>query len=212
MRRLLGWILAWIVALWVRTLRVRVIDRTHPSDHAVPRPWVLVFWHGTQFALLGWQRRRKTAVMVSWSRDGELQERVMRRNGMHVVRGSSSKGGARGLVAMVHAMRDLALDAAFAVDGPRGPLGTVHPGALACARHAAGVVVPIGSASSPSRMLARTWDKMILPLPFAQAVVVVGPVLPATSSEGEIAAAIDDANGLAARTLSGSPDGAEATT
>ncbi|MGZ3452206.1 MAG: lysophospholipid acyltransferase family protein [Polyangiales bacterium] len=208
MRRVLGWLLAWIVALWVRSLRLRVIDRTHPSDHALPKPWILVFWHGTQIPLLAWSRRRKTAVMVSWSGDGELQTRVMRRAGMHVVRGSSSRGGARGLVAMVHAMRELSLDAAFAVDGPRGPLGTVHPGALACARHAGGVLVPIGSAAEPVRVLRKAWDRMAIPLPFARAVVVLGPTVRADASESEVAAAIDEANALAARTLSGSPDAA----
>jgi lysophospholipid acyltransferase (LPLAT)-like uncharacterized protein len=126
---------------------------------------------------------------------------------MHVVRGSSSKGGARGLVAMVHAMRELSLDAAFAVDGPRGPLGSVHPGALACARHAGGVLVPIGSASSPARVLERAWDRMSIPLPFARAVVVLGPVLREGATDGEVAAAIDEANDAAARALSATPDG-----
>jgi lysophospholipid acyltransferase (LPLAT)-like uncharacterized protein len=125
---------------------------------------------------------------------------------MHVVRGSSSKGGARGLVAMVHAMRELSLDAAFAVDGPRGPIGTVHPGALACARHAGGVLVPIGSAAEPVRVLSRAWDRMAIPLPFARAVVVLGPTVRADASDSEVAAAIDEANALAARTLSGSVD------
>jgi lysophospholipid acyltransferase (LPLAT)-like uncharacterized protein len=201
-RAIVGTLLGLLVWLWVRTLRLRVIDRTGDAtfDSA---PWILAFWHGTQVPLLAWKRRRRTAVMVSWSRDGELSSRVMSRAGMHVVRGSSSRGGARGLVAMVRAVREHALDAAFAVDGPRGPLGTIHPGALACARHAKGVIVPIGSASRPSRVLTRAWDQMSLPLPFARAVVVVGPALPADIADADLAAAIDEANTVALDALQG---------
>jgi lysophospholipid acyltransferase (LPLAT)-like uncharacterized protein len=199
-RGVLGTLLGLIVWAWVRTLRLRVIDRTEGAAGR-DEPWILAFFHGTQVPLLAWKRRRKTAVLVSWSRDGELQSRVMSRAGMHVVRGSSSRGGARGLVAMVRAIRERAVDAAFAVDGPRGPLGTVHPGALACARHAKGVLVPIGSAATPARVLGRAWDRMSLPLPFARAVVVVGPVLPADTGEEQLGRAIDEANGLATRSL-----------
>lgn len=194
MSRALGFLLGMVVWIWVRTLRLRVIDRTSPNE----RPWVLVFFHGTQVPLVAWQRRRRTAVLVSLSRDGDLQSGVMRINGMHVVRGSSSRGGARGLLAMVRALRSAPLDAAFAVDGPRGPLGSVQPGALACARHAGGVLMPIGSSATPARVLRRAWDRMSLPLPFARAVVVVGPELPATATEGEVTRAIDAANETAA--------------
>lgn len=201
MRAILGALLGVIVWLWLRTLRLRVIDRVSEADRAADAPWVLVFWHGTQIPLLAWRRRRKTAVLVSWSKDGELQTGVMRRAGMHVVRGSSSRGGARGLIEMVRALREHRLDGAFAVDGPRGPRGEVHPGALACARHAKGVLVPIGSASSPARVLERAWDKMAVPLPFSRAIVVLGPALPATATDEELSAAIDEANVAAARAL-----------
>jgi lysophospholipid acyltransferase (LPLAT)-like uncharacterized protein len=193
----IGWLLGWIVAIWCRTLRLRVIDEVAQHHRTSERPWVLVFFHGTQVPLLSWRRRRRTAVLVSFSRDGELQTRVMSRAGMHVVRGSSSRGGARGLVSIVRALRGGGLDAAFAVDGPRGPYGHVHPGAAACARRAEGVLVPIGSAASPAKVLARAWDRMVLPWPFARAVVVVGPALPYDAPEEAIALAIEGANARA---------------
>lgn len=199
MRAVAGFLLGLFVALWIRTLRVRVVDRT--AGHHDRGPWVLVFWHGTQVPLLAWRRRRRTAVLVSWSKDGELQSKVMARAGMHVVRGSSSRGGARGLASMIRAVRAGGLDAAFAVDGPKGPLGTVHPGARALAERASGALVPIGSAAAPATVLSRAWDRMSLPWPFARAVVVIGPPLPATSTPREIADAIDDVNATAARLL-----------
>jgi lysophospholipid acyltransferase (LPLAT)-like uncharacterized protein len=148
-------------------------------------------------------------VLVSLSRDGALQSRVMTRAGMHVVRGSTSRGGARGLLAIVRALRlhegSGGLDAAFAVDGPRGPYGVVHPGAAACAKRAGGVLVPIGSAARPAKVLARSWDRFTLPWPFARAVVALGPALDPDAGDDAIAAAIEAANARARAALGSWP-------
>jgi lysophospholipid acyltransferase (LPLAT)-like uncharacterized protein len=128
-RALLGLLLGLVVRLWLATLRVRVIR--HPGlDRVGDRPWVLAFWHGTQWPLLAWRRRRRTVVLVSLSRDGALQARALAVQGFRVVRGSSSRGGARGLAMLVRAMKCEATDAAFAVDGPRGPFGVVKGGVI----------------------------------------------------------------------------------
>ncbi len=201
MGNLLAWLLGWIVRAWLATLRLRIVDRT--TDVEDPRPWILAFFHGTQVPLLAWRRRRPTGVLVSWSRDGELQTGVMSRAGMVVVRGSTSRGGARGLLALVRAIDERALDAAFAVDGPRGPYGSVAQGVLACARHVDGRLVPIGSACAPKKVLGRAWDRMALPLPFARAVVVLGPTLPKETSASELKAAIEEVNHAAEKALLG---------
>jgi lysophospholipid acyltransferase (LPLAT)-like uncharacterized protein len=109
---------------------------THPdlARCADDIPWVLSFFHGTQWPLLAWRRRRPTLVMVSHSADGAMQARALALLGFRVVRGSSSRGGARGLAAIVRAMRRGGVDAAFAVDGPRGPDGAVKPGAARAGR------------------------------------------------------------------------------
>jgi lysophospholipid acyltransferase (LPLAT)-like uncharacterized protein len=48
MRRFVGWLLGSLVWLWVRTLRVRIIDRVSDAEHATDAPWVLAFWHGSR--------------------------------------------------------------------------------------------------------------------------------------------------------------------
>ncbi len=192
-----GFFLGLVVWLWLRTLRLRVVDTSGARNKADPRPWVLAFFHGTQVPLLAWKRRRTTAVLVSLSRDGDLQSGVMRRARMHVVRGSTSRGGARGLAAIVRALRGGELDAAFAVDGPKGPHGVVQPGALACAKLTGGLIVPMGSAARPTHVLARTWDHFALPWPFARAIVVIGEPLSSDATPAEVARAIEEANARA---------------
>jgi lysophospholipid acyltransferase (LPLAT)-like uncharacterized protein len=178
--RLLGFVLGALVRVWLATLRVRVV--THPGLEGVrDRPWVLAFWHGTQWPLLAFHRRRPTVVLVSLSRDGAMQAGALSLQGFRVVRGSSSRGGARGLAALVRTMRREGADAAFAVDGPRGPRGVVKGGAVVAARAAGAVLVPVAGAVRRGFVLSRAWDHFAIAWPFTQVDVTLGdPVDPAT--------------------------------
>ena len=178
---LLGILLGLLARLWLATLRVRVV--LHPALEAVrDRPWVLAFWHGTQWPLLAWRRRRRTVVLVSLSRDGAMQARALAVQGLRVVRGSSSRGGARGLAALVRAMKREQADAAFAVDGPRGPLGVVKGGVIAAAQATAAVVVPMTGRVGRGVVLRRAWDRFAVAWPFTRVDVVLGaPIEPAAS-------------------------------
>ncbi len=194
---LLGLLLGVFVQLYLKTLRVTVIADAglDPRD---PRPWVLCFWHGEQLPLLLYRRRRPTVALVSHSRDGQMQARALRVQGLLVERGSSSRGGARGLVAVVRRMAR-GQDAAFALDGPRGPRGTVRPGARAAARLAGGILVPMGSAAPRGVTLTRAWDHFRIPLPGSRVAVRLGAPLPASASEEELGRAVARASELASQ-------------
>jgi lysophospholipid acyltransferase (LPLAT)-like uncharacterized protein len=173
-RSLIGFVLGLIARAWISTLRVRVT--VDPGLEQVrDRPWVLAFWHGTQWPLLAWRRRRATVVLVSLSADGAMQAAALAVQGLRVVRGSSSRGGARGLAALVRTMRDEGVDAAFAVDGPRGPYGVVKGGAILAARATGAVVVPMAGAVHKGVVLKGTWDRFVLAWPFTRVDVVLGP-------------------------------------
>jgi lysophospholipid acyltransferase (LPLAT)-like uncharacterized protein len=172
-RAIAGVLLGLVARLWLATLRVRVV--AHPAlARAADRPWVLAFWHGTQWPLLAWRRRRETVVLVSLSRDGAMQARALALQGLRVVRGSSSRGGARGLAGVVRAMRARAADAAFAVDGPRGPLGVVKGGAVVAARAAGAVLVPMTGLVRRGLVLRRAWDHFAVAWPFTRVEVHLG--------------------------------------
>jgi lysophospholipid acyltransferase (LPLAT)-like uncharacterized protein len=134
---------------------------------------VFAFWHGQQMGLLAMPRQRRLATLVSWSRDGALQAGVMRGLGLTVIRGSSSRGGATGLRRLARELKS-GSDAAFAVDGPRGPRARAKPGALAAARNAGAELVVVAQAARRCWVLERAWDHFEIPLPFTKVVVVVG--------------------------------------
>jgi lysophospholipid acyltransferase (LPLAT)-like uncharacterized protein len=188
LRRVLGWILGSLVALWVRTLRVVVEVEPGAAD---VRRTVYAFFHGQQMLLLGALRGRAVAVMVSHSKDGELQTGVLSRLGLGVVRGSSSRGGARALGRLVRVLRG-GEDVAFAVDGPRGPARVAKPGAAFAAEASGAELRPVAAAASHVVVLGGTWDGFEVPLPFARVVVVVGA--PVSVGRGEaVAARIEEA-------------------
>ena len=170
------------------TLRVRSEGIEHlESLEASGDRAVLAFFHGRQFLLAGYLLGRKLTVLSSLSRDGELQARVMSGLGYAVVRGSASKGGARGLIGLKRKM-DEGYHATFAVDGPRGPLHEVKPGAVYLAKKTGCPIIPLASSARPAHIFSETWDRYLLPWLFGRGVVLFGS--PMTFNEDTSDAAI----------------------
>jgi lysophospholipid acyltransferase (LPLAT)-like uncharacterized protein len=180
MRTALGFLLGLFVYLWTRTLRIRVAGGAEVPAGA---RCVFGFWHGQQMLLVALARARRLVTLVSWSSDGQLQAGVMRALGVSTVRGSASRGGAAGLRGVVRAIR-AGSQAAFAADGPRGPLHRAKPGAARAARLAKVPLVALGAAARPSIALGKAWDRFELPLPFARVVVVVSEPIADVSAAG----------------------------
>jgi len=134
------------------------------------------FWHGRQLLLYAFRRPRGYVVMVSHSRDGELQAAALRHFGARPVRGSSSRGGAAGLLRLAREIR-AGHDALVAADGPRGPVYCLKPGALVLARSAGAALVPLAAAARRRWVLRRAWDRFRIPWPGTRVMVVIGEPL-----------------------------------
>lgn len=168
-------------------LAVRLLGATWRVDRAswpVAGPCVLAFWHGDQLPLIVLHRGEGVVGLASLSKDGELLAAVLRRLGYGVVRGSTSRGGVGALRAAEAALREGGRPA-LAVDGPRGPRGTVHPGAEALARRG-GVPVVFATVEARGARL-RSWDRFLVPWPFARVRVRYGTWRP---GEGTLAEAM----------------------
>jgi lysophospholipid acyltransferase (LPLAT)-like uncharacterized protein len=198
---LLGALVGLVARAWLLTLRLTLVVDPALAELR-PRPFALAFWHGQQFALLRWARFQRMVALVSRSRDGALVASALRRLGIDSARGSSSRGGAAALRAIVKKLRE-GLDAAFAVDGPRGPARVVRTegsgvGAVTAARLGGAVVVPMAAACSRCHVFARAWDRFELPLPFTRVAVVLGaPIDPRQATPEAVALAIDRARARA---------------
>lgn len=128
-------------------------------------PVIFVFWHGQLLPLVHYHRHEGIVVLVSEHGDGEHIARIIERNGFGTVRGSSTRGGIRGLRQLVRAARS-GRDLAITPDGPRGPRGVFKPGALAAAQMTGLPVVPLAVGSSSGWRLA-SWDGFLVPKPLS---------------------------------------------
>ena len=177
-RHLPGWVswsMVWLVRLLRRTCRLRVVDPCGYLASCQPCPVVFVLWHN-RLLFLGdcFPRdiRRRTAVLVSASRDGEYATAFARRFCFRTVRGSSSRGGHRALRQLKRSI-DGGSSAAITLDGPRGPRYEAHPGAAMLARLCGVPVVPL-SLNAPARWELRSWDRTQIPKPFSRLELHIG--------------------------------------
>ena len=148
------------------TTRVRRIDDEHYLRfRREGRPYILVFWHGQLLSLTHYHRHEGICVLQSDHADGEYMSRVIRRMGFRSVRGSSTRGGARGLRALVRAARE-GHALGLTPDGPRGPARQVKPGVFMAAQLTGAPIIPMACGASSAWHLA-TWDKFLVPKPFS---------------------------------------------
>jgi lysophospholipid acyltransferase (LPLAT)-like uncharacterized protein len=144
-----------------------------------PQPLIYAVWHG-RILMIPWlnarlartRGARPARVLASRSRDGDLVARWVARFGLSAVRGSSSRGGAEALRALAAAVR-AGQDVAVVPDGPRGPRERLQAGVVVLAAATGAPVIPLGFAAHPARRLA-SWDRFLVPWPFARAAVVFG--------------------------------------
>lgn len=177
--RFLGAVLAWLVRAWHLTLRVERRNNAVFTDPELrARRPVIMLWHDEIFPLIPAHAGERMACVVSQSRDGEILATVLESFGFLTVRGSSSRGGMRALVAAKKLMDEQGVGIIFTVDGPRGPRHKVKPGAVFLARLAGSPIVPVRAVMSRAKIFHRAWDKFQLPLPFSKCTVIYGdPVI-----------------------------------
>src|SRR5918994_7926218 len=126
------------VRLLGATLRVRAsgIEPLLPMWRS-GQPLIYAVWHG-RILMVPWlsarlrstRGARAVRVLASRSRDGELVARYVRRFGLGVVRGSSSRGGAAALRALARTLRAGDDVAGGAGGPPRAPPPVAPPGGL----------------------------------------------------------------------------------
>ena len=190
--RLVGWLLRGLFV----TLRPEYVQRQ--LEHQIRNggsPILFTIWHGRMlyFLKLYEYLGRRLTILVSHSRDGEILAQLLTRFGFHTTRGSSSEGGARGLLSVCKKVRS-GIHAGFTPDGPRGPRYQVQPGLVLVAKRTGAPILPMTYGAQWKRVLA-SWDAFLLPLPFSRIVVVYGePIyVPADASAADLEAKREEA-------------------
>ncbi|MFN2603521.1 MAG: lysophospholipid acyltransferase family protein [Gemmatimonadaceae bacterium] len=135
-------------------------------------PFIFSLWHGQLLPLIWRHHGEHVAILVSEHRDGELIARLAKSIGYRLIRGSSSRGGERALLALAKELRE-GREVAVTPDGPRGPARSYAPGALIAAQRTGAPILPI-AAHADSAWRLSSWDSFMIPKPFAKVTIAYG--------------------------------------
>jgi lysophospholipid acyltransferase (LPLAT)-like uncharacterized protein len=183
LRAIANAVLAPIAVLLIRSLwmtyRFRVEDDGELRNLvADDRPVILTCWHEGIF-VLAWYLEHlasvgaKVTYLISPSRDGDLAARMVEVLGGRSVRGSATRSGVKAMRGLYRAISRDRASPVVLPDGPTGPRRVCKPGSLLLAQLSGAHIVPIACAATPEWRL-RTWDRMLVPPPFARVRIAVG--------------------------------------
>jgi len=137
---------------------------------------IFAVWHECIAMGLWHYRGRGYHTMTSCSYDGELAAQTAQRFGVHAVRGSSSEGGGGALRELEKAIAHVE-GIGITPDGPRGPRRVVQAGAVILAARTQTPLIP-HAISATSAWRLRSWDRFMIPKPFATIVHAYGDPIP----------------------------------
>jgi len=168
-----------ILQLWALTLRYKIEDRAGVVGKVTAQNYIASLWHNRllifPFVLRRFFPDRHGAALISASRDGELLADAIKRFDYDVVRGSSSRLGASAILQLSQTLAS-GRDVVITPDGPRGPAYELGPGIVFLAQKSGAAVVPVNIEYSSCWRL-KSWDRFILPRPFAKVHVIIGSPL-----------------------------------
>ena len=171
---------ALFLASRIATIFLRMLGATWRISVEGPDPFVDrsgphlgAFWHRNALIAAFMFRDRRFSVPVSRSRDGDLITQLLLGLGYATPpRGSSSRGGASALRALVNMVEE-GFTISIQTDGPRGPARVSKYGMVSLARRTGRPISPLGFSAKPC-IRFRSWDGTLLPLPFARVLCSFG--------------------------------------
>lgn len=173
-RALVAYIGPFALRCLSRTWKVTVLGEEHLTDaRDGGGGHFMALWHGRMVIPLSHHAGCGWYVLVSPSQDGDISEALLHGFGFRVIRGSSSRGGARALREMLAVLKRGAV-LVVTPDGPRGPRHSTNPGLAWLARATGFAVVPCGFVCDRA-WHARSWDQFTVPKFGARVALVFGP-------------------------------------
>lgn len=154
---------ASIIRAIARTMRVETrgqeaVDALYREGRHI----ILAFWHAQQLMIPLGYRGTGSHVLISQHGDGEIIARIIARFGHEAVRGSSTRGGAGALRALIKLGRS-GRDVVVTPDGPKGPRQVAKLGVVQLARATGLPIVPLAFACSKknsSRAGTGLWSRI----------------------------------------------------
>lgn len=175
--------LVWaLIKLTWKTCRVETVlgDENLRSLLDSNEPFIPCYWHQQQIFCVRYlldvadeDSRLKLGYLISPSADGDIATRMFSRQGVHIIRGSATRGGAQALREIYQRIRQDKISPIVTPDGPTGPIYECKPGVAMLSQLSKAPLLPLAYAASSCWYL-KSWDHFMLPRPFSRIVVGVG--------------------------------------
>lgn len=175
--RALAFAIAWIVRLWIGTLRYRyrpLGPNVDPHQPGLQDRYIYALWHENMLLMACRYAHVNAHLLISQHADGQLFAEVCRHFGLGTVRGSTTRGGAEAVRQLLRQGRKTHL--AITPDGPRGPRRKVQQGLVYVAARTGLPIVAVGIGFGAAWRMA-SWDRFALPKPFSAAVCVTDELI-----------------------------------
>jgi len=173
-RRGLTWLSAQHIRAVQATTRWRMVNAAvAEAAWAGKQPAIFAFWHN-RLTLMAhcWRSTLPFHMLISGHPDGQMIANAVAGFGITAVAGSSTRGGGEALRTLVRKLKQ-GESVGITPDGPRGPRMRAGDGAIALARLTGAPIIPV-AVSVNRRIVLKTWDRLIIGLPFGRGVVVFG--------------------------------------
>jgi len=183
----------WLIQLLWKTCRIeRVIGQEHiDASLQAGQAFIPCYWHQQQIFcvrhLLNMAQRHpalKLGYLISPSADGDIATQMFGKQGVRIIRGSATRGGAQALREIYLAIKQESISPIVTPDGPTGPLYQCKPGVAMLAQLSKTPLLPMAYAGTRVWKLT-SWDKFMLPVPFSRIVVAIGEPLDVRKSDAQ---------------------------
>ncbi len=162
-----------LIKLLFGTIKIQVIGFEAVQKLVESKKIIFAFWHSRMLMINYLYQGWGAVIMASQSKDGELIARILIRQGHRIVRGSTSRGGARAMVNMIRILKKEGCTGGIIPDGPRGPRNKVQPGVIALGKKTGYPIIPI-SYSARKIKAFNSWDRFVIPYPFTKGMFIYG--------------------------------------
>ncbi|TGK07649.1 DUF374 domain-containing protein [Leptospira semungkisensis] len=173
--RFMAWMATQFLRLIYFTVRWERIDLPENTKHYLEerKGFLLALWHNQipniiDFTYKFYIKRydRNVAPMASQSKDGELVTRVIANFGMKPKRGSSRRGGATALKALIQHSKSGNISL-ITPDGPTGPVYELKPGIIQLASVTGYPIISYCGVYTKF-WIVNSWDRVFVPKPFSK--------------------------------------------
>ena len=137
---------------------------------------IFAFWHNRLAIAPGiFKGHNDIYALISSHSDGKIISNVVSQFDFGVIEGSTNKGS---IVALKTIIRKLSLGSNIVItpDGPRGPIYKINSSITNISKKYNIKLIPL-SCNSSRNFTLKSWDRLIIPLPFSKIKIFVGEAI-----------------------------------